>query len=354
MTVSSIKISSLRVSGMCRLAVCVFFALCGVVAMAAPPASGYHLIKKVPLGKAAGGAEYFDYITVDAEARRIYVSHGSEVKILDADNFSVVGTISGMKRCHGVALVPELGKGFITDGDAASVVVFDIKSLKKTGEIKSYPDTDAIVYDPASKLIFTFNGDSKNSTIIDPAKESVVKALDLGGAPEQAVSDGNGIVYDNIAETNEVAVLDTHSLTVKSRWKVAPAGEPVAIALDKEHGRLFSAGRGPALLVMMDIDSGKVIQSLPISDGVDSNVFDPDSGTVFSSSRAGKIHVFHEDSADKLSAVQTIDTEYGAKTMAIDPKTHNLFLSTSDFGPAGAKGKRPAISGTAHLLIYGK
>jgi len=345
----------MRVSGMCRLAVCTFFVLCGVVAMAAPPARGYHLIKKVPLGKAASGAEYFDYITVDADARRIYVSHGSEVVVLDADSFSVVGTVTGLKRCHGVALVPELGKGFITDGDAASVVVFDVKTLKKTGEIQSYPDTDAIVYDPASRLIFTFNGDSKNSTVIDPAKDTVVKPLDLGGAPEQAVPDGKGIIYDNIADANEVAVIDTHSLTIKSRWKVAPEGEPVAIALDKVHQRLFSAGRGPALLVMMDADSGKVLQSLPISDGVDSNVFDPDSNLVFSSSRAGKIHVFHEDSPDKLSPMDTIETEYGAKTMAIDPKTHNLFLSTSDFGPAaGPKGRRPPIPGTAHLLIYGK
>jgi DNA-binding beta-propeller fold protein YncE len=340
---------------MFRFAVFISIALCGVVAVASPPESGYHLIKKVPLGKAAGGAEYFDYITVDADARRIYVSHGSEIKILDADNFSVVGTISGLKRSHGVALVPELGKGFITDGDAESVVVFDMKTFKKTGEIKSYPDTDAIVYDPASKLIFTFNGDSKNSTVIDPVKETVVKTLDLGGAPEQAVADGKGIVYDNVASTNEVIAIDTHSLTVKSRWKVTPAGEPVAIALDKEHGRLFSAGRGPALVAMIDVDSGKVLQSLPISDGVDSNVFDPDSNMLFSSSRAGKIHVFHEDSADKLSPVETIDTEYGAKTMAMDPKTHNLLLSTSDFGPAaGPKGRRPAISGTAHLLIYGK
>jgi len=341
-------------SGMSKVGVVLLISLCGVAALASPPESGYHLIKKVPLGKAAGGAEYFDYITVDADARRIYVSHGSEVKVLDADNFSVVGTISGLKRCHGVALVPELGKGFITDGDAASVVVFDMKSLKKTGEIKSYPDTDAIIYDPASKLIFTFNGDSKNSTVIDPAKETVVKALDLGGAPEQAVPNRKGIVYDNIADTNEVAVIDTHSLTIKSRWKVAPAGEPVAMTLDQEHERLFSASRGPALLVMMDADSGKVLQSFPISDGVDSNVFDPGSNMVFSSSRTGKIHVFHEDSADKLSQVDTIETEYGAKTMAIDPKTHNLFLSTSDFGPpAGPKGRRPAISGTAHLLIYG-
>src|SRR5467141_4051717 len=208
----------------------VAFALLGTVALASPPGPGYHLIKKVSLGAAPGGGEYFDYVTVDSAARRVYLSHGAEVKVLDADNFSIVGTISGLKRCHGVAVVPELGKGFITDGDAASVVVFDMKSLKKTGEIKSYPDADAIVYDPASKLIFTFNGDSKNSTIIDPAKETVVKALDLAGAPEQAVSDGKGIVYDNIAETNEVAVIDTHSLTIKSRWKVAPAGEPVAMA----------------------------------------------------------------------------------------------------------------------------
>src|ERR1700686_4275444 len=244
----------MRVSRMCGLVVCTFFVLSGVVAMAAPPASGYHLIKKIPLGKAAGGAEYFDYITVDADARRVYVSHGAEVDVLDADNFSVVGTISGLKKCHGVAVVPELGKGFITDGDAESVVVFDIKSLKKTGEIKSYPDTDAIVYDPASKLMFTFNGESKNSTVIDPAKATVVKTLDLGGAPEQAVPDGKGIIYDNIADSDVVAVIDTHSLTVKSRWKVAPEGEPVAIALDPAQGRLFSASRCPALLVMMDVD----------------------------------------------------------------------------------------------------
>src|SRR6267378_2687250 len=274
----------MKVFGMSKVAASLLMSLCGVVALASPPESGYHLIKKVPLGKAAGGAEYFDYITVDADARRVYVSHGSEIKILDADNFSVVGTISGLKRSHGVALVPELVKGFITDGDAESVVVFDMKTFKKIGEIKSFPDTDAIVYDPASKLVFTFNGDSKNSTVIDPAKETVVKALDLGGAPEQAVADGKGIVYDNVASTNEVIAIDTHSLTVKSRWKVAPAGEPVAIALDREHGRLFSAGRGPAMLVMVDVDSGKVLQSLPISDGVDSNVFDPDSGTLFSRS----------------------------------------------------------------------
>src|SRR4030088_2925369 len=244
----------------------VSFALLGAVAMAAP-GTGYHLIKKISLGAAPGGGEYFDYVTVDSGARRVYLSHGAEVKVLDADNFSVVGTISGLKRCHGVLVLPELGKGFITDGDAGTVAVFDLKTLKITGEIKSAPDTDSLTYDPASKLIFTFNGDSKNSTVIDPVKDAMVKTIDLGGAVEQPVADGKGTIYDNNEETNDVVMIDTKTLTVKTRWSVKPAGQPVAIALDTEHHRLFSAGRKPTTLVMMDADNGKVLQSFPITAG---------------------------------------------------------------------------------------
>jgi DNA-binding beta-propeller fold protein YncE len=196
------------------------FVLLGVIALASPPGPGYHLIKKIPLGAAPGGHEYFDYVTVDAEARRVYLSHGAEIKVMDADNFSIVGTISGLKRCHGVALVPELGKGFITDGDAAAVVMFDMKTLKVTGEIKSYPDTDSIVYDPTSKLIFTFNGDSKNSTVIDPAKGSVVKTLDMGGAPEYPVADNKGMVYDNNEETNDLERVTKPSQDSRATLKV--------------------------------------------------------------------------------------------------------------------------------------
>jgi DNA-binding beta-propeller fold protein YncE len=339
----------------------VSFALLGAVALASPPGPGYHLIKKVPLGAAAGGGEYFDYVTVDSDARRVYLAHGAEVKVLDADNYSVVGTITGLKRCHGVVVLPELGKGFITDGDAANVTVFDLKTLKITGTIKSSEDTDSLVYDPASKLIFTFNGDSKNSTVIDPVKETVVKVIDMGGAVEQPVTDGKGTLYDNNEEKNDVAVVDTASLTIKSRWPVAPAGTPVAIAMDREHRRLFSSGRKPQFVVMMDADSGKVIQSLPISSGVDGNVFDPESGLLFVSTRAGKLHIFHEDSPDKLTEVETITTEFGAKTMNIDPKTHNLFLSTANFGPTPAaptkenpEAERKPIPGTFHVLIYGR
>jgi DNA-binding beta-propeller fold protein YncE len=337
------------------------FALFGAVALASPAGSGYHLIKKVPLGAAPGGGEYFDYVTVDSAARRVYLSHGTEVKVLDADNYSVVGTISGLKKCHGVVVLPDLGKGFITDGDAADVAVFDLKTLKITGTIKSPEDTDSITYDSASKLIFTFNGDSKNSTVIDPVKETVVKTLDMGGAVEQPVTDGKGTLYDNNEEKNDIAVVDTSSLTIKSRWPVAPAGTPVAIAMDRQHRRIFSSGRKPQFVVMMDADSGKVIQSLPISSGVDANVFDPESRLLFVSTRAGKLHIFHEDSPDKLTEVKTVDTEYGAKTMNIDTKTHNLFLSTADFGPAPAaptkenpKAERKTIPGTFHVLIYGR
>src|SRR3979411_356547 len=337
----------------------VFFALLGAVAMAAP-GTGYHLIKKISLGAAPGGGEYFDYVTIDSTARRVSLSHGAEGKVVDAYNFSVVGTISGLKRCHGIVVLPDLGKGFITDGDAAQVVGFDLKSLKKTAEIKTPPDTDSIFYDPASKLIFTFNGDSKNASVIDPVKETVVKTTDLAGGVERAVADGKGTIYDNNEEKNDVAVIDTKTLTVKARWPVAPAGSPVAMDMDREHRRLFSSGRDPKFLILMDADSGKVLQSLPISSGVDGTVFDPEPGLVFVSTRAGKLHIFHEDSPDKLTEVETIDTEFGAKTMNIDPKTHNLFLSSADFGPPGPPTKKhphpekAAIPGTFHVLIYGR
>jgi YVTN family beta-propeller protein len=343
-----------------RFAVCVSFVLLSVLAQASPPTGSYHLVKKVPLAAAPGGAEYFDYILVDSPARRIYVSHGTEVVVLDADKFSVVGTVGGLKRCHGVALVSDLGKGFITDGEAEKVMVFDIKTLKVTGEIKTEPDTDSIIYDPASKKIFTFNGDSKDTSVIDPVSEKVVKTIPLGGAVEFPAADGKGMVYDNNEETNEVVAIDSRALTIKARWPVTPEGTAVALAIDPQHRRLFSAGRKPQFVVMMDADNGKVIQSFPISGGVDAVVFEPATGLVFVSTREGKIHIFHEDSPDKLSEVETVKTEYGAKTMQLDPKTHNLILTTSDFDPPGPPtDKQPnplprAKPGNFRVLVFGR
>lgn len=320
----------------------------------APAGGGYHLLKKVPLGAAPGGGEYFDYLTADADGRRIYVSHGTEVVVVDADSGAKVGTIGGLQRCHGIALVKDLGKGFITDGDGAKVVVFDVASLKVTGEIKTEKDADSIIYDPASKRIFSFNGDPKSASVIDPANAKLVKRLDLGGGPEFAVADGKGMVYNNLEDKNEVVAIDSQALTIKARWPLAPEGGPTAITMDREHRRLFSAGREPAMLDMLDADSGKVLQSAKISGGVDAAVFEPETGNVFVSTRDGVVHIFHEDSPEKFSEVEQVKTEFGAKTMALDTKTHHLYLSTADFSEPDANKRRRPVPGTFHLLIYGK
>lgn len=327
--------------------------------------SGYHLIKKIPLPPAPGGDEYYDYITIDADARRVYVSHGTEVVVLNADDDSVVGRVTGLTRCHGIALVPELGKGFVTDGDSHSaaevqkVVVFDLKTLKVTGEIKTHQvDTDAIIYEPVTKHIFSFNGDSHNTTVIDAAKETVITNIELGGAVQFPAIDGKGMVYDNNQEKNEVLAIDARTNTVTARWPTAPEGQPVAMAIDQKNRRLFSAGRDPQFVTMMDADSGKVLQSFPISAGVDATAFEPETGLLFVSTKAGMLHIYHEDSPDKLSEVGSVKTEYGAKTLQVDPKTHKVFLSTSDFNsPPAPTEKQPHPQpkpkpGNFRVLVY--
>jgi YVTN family beta-propeller protein len=333
----------------------------GAYVLAAPQGSSYHLVKKIPFGAAPGGSEYFDYINFDSASRRVYLSHGTEFLVLDADKGTTAGTISGMKRDHGVALVPEVNRGFISDGGAAQIIMFDLKTLKTIGQIKGENDADWILYDPASKRVFVFNGDAKSASVIDPEKGTVIATLDLGGAPEQAVADGKGMIYDNLESNNEVIAIDSRDLKIKSRWPVAPAGQPVSIAMDRVHRRLFIGGRNPKMLVVMDADTGKIIgEPFPIGGGVDTNVFDPGTGMIAAATRDGLLHIFHEDSPDKISVVEVVKTEFGAKTMGLDPKTHNLYLTTSDFGPAPpATDSRPnpqpvATPGTFHLLIYGR
>ncbi len=353
----------MKFSKFARLALGLSILLLGAFALTVSAQGGYHLIKKVPLAVAPGGGEYFDYILVDSEARRVYVSHGTEVDVLDADKYTLVGTISDprFKRVHGVALVKALGKGFVSDGDAQTAWVFDMKTLKVTGEIKTnQPDTDSIIYDPASKHIFTFNGDSHNSTVIDPVKEAVIKNIDLVGAVEFPAVDGKGMIFDNNEEKNDVVAIDTSTLAIKARWPVAPEGQAVALAIDAKNRRLFSAGRKPQFLVIMDADKGNVIQSFPISAGVDAIQFDPGTAMVLVSTREGMIHIYHEDNPNKFSEVETVKTEYGAKTMGLDTKTHTLYLSTSDFDPPAAPtDKQPnplarAKPGNFRVLVYGR
>ncbi len=355
----------MKVSSYVKLALAFSVVLSAACVLAGSPAGGYKQIKKVTYGAAPGAGatrEYFDYVIPEPTSRRMYFTEGTAVHVVNADTGEKIGSVTGdWKRVHGVALVPALNKGFITDGDAGNVIVFDLKTLKPTKTIKAEDDADWILYDTASKHIFVFNGSSKTSTVIDPVKEEVIKSIPLGGAPEQAIADGKGMIYDTLQSTNEIVAIDTKEMTVKSRFPVAPSGAPTSITMDRKTRRLFVGGRNPKMLVMMDADTGKVIgEPFPIGDRVDANVFDVETNMVAAATREGTLHIFHEDSADKLSEVETIKTEFGAKTMGLDAKTHKLFLTTADFGPAPAvTEKQPnpqpvATPGTFRLLIYGK
>jgi hypothetical protein len=333
-----------------------------VAIFSAPNATtnGYHLLKKYSFGAAEGSTrEYFDYVTVDSAARRVYLSHGTEVKVIDADSGALVGNITGLKQDHGVALASEFGRGFITDGGSGKVIIFDLLTLKVTGEAKADKDADCVIYDPFSKRVFAMNGDPHSSTVIEAKDGSAIGTIDLRGGPEFAVADGFGTVYVNLEDKSELVAIDSRSLKIKSRWPIAPAGAPTALAMDVQHHRLFSAGRNPQMLVVLDSDSGKVLQSFPISSGADAAAYEPETGLIFVSTREGMVHVFHEDSPDKFSEAETIKTEFGAKTMGLDTKTHNLFVDTADFGPVPAATadrphpQRPAIQGSFHVLVYG-
>jgi len=333
--------------------------LCSGLAAAGRPDGGYHLLKKYDLGAAPGGKEYWDYITFDASSRRLYISHNTEVKVVDADSGAIVGSIADLKRVHGIVVREDLGRGFISDGGADEVVVFDLKTLKPTGHIKTGGNPDCIIYDPASKHIFTMNGKTNDASVIDPGSLAVVATIPIGGRPEYAVPDGHGMIYDNVEDKNEVVAIDSKTNTVKSRWPIAPAEEATAIDLDVEHNRLFIGGRNK-LLAIMNLDTGKVVQTFPIGAGVDTNIFEPSSGLLFVAAREGTLHVFHEDSADNFSVVETVKTEFGARNMALDPKTHQLFIDSADFTPAAepsAEQPHPQptpVSGTFRLLVYGR
>jgi YVTN family beta-propeller protein len=324
-----------------------------------PPDGGYHLLKKYDLGAAPGGKEYWDYITFDPATRRLYVSHNTEVKVVNADTGAIIGSISELKRVHGIALVSELGRGFLSDGGADEAVVFDMKTLKVTGHIKTGGNPDCIIYDPTSKHIFTMNGKTNDASVIDPATTTVVATIPIGGRPEYAVADGHGTIYDNVEDKSEVVAIDSMANTVKTQWPIAPAEGATAIDLDVKHHRLFIGGRNKVQAIM-NVENGKIIHTFPIGAGVDTNIFDPETGTLFVAVREGILHVFHEDTPDQFSVVESVKTEFGARNMAFDPKTHQLFSDTADFAPAPeptADQPHPQptpVSGTFRLLVYGR
>jgi YVTN family beta-propeller protein len=287
--------------------------------------SGYHISKKVPLPGAGG----WDYLTVDESARRIYVSHATQVVVLNADSLEVVGKIDDLSGVHGIALAPELGRGFITAGQMDAVVVFDLKTLAKIGEVRVGKKPDAIVYDPATKHVFAMNGDSESSTVINAVDNSVIGTVPLGGGPEFTVVDGKGNVFVNLEDKNELLRIDARTLAVKDHWPVAPCKAPSSLAIDTQTDRLFLGCRSKVMAVM-NASNGKVVASYPIGDHVDASVFDAVSKTVVSSTGDGNVYVFHQDSADNYTQVEVVPTTAGSKTMTMDHKSQRLFVPAKD------------------------
>src|SRR6266403_196907 len=289
--------------------------------------SGYHVTKTIKLGGEGG----WDYLTVDAKARRIYISRSTHVMVVDADKGVLLGDIPNTNGVHGIAIAPDMDKGFISDGRDNNVTIFDVKTLKILGTAPAGKNPDAIIYDPTSKRVFAFNGASKDATAIDAKGGTVAGTIPLGGKPEFAVADEKGHVFVNIEDTSEIVQFDSNKLVVENRWKITPGDGCSGLAMDRKNRRLFSVCSNK-LMVVINANDGKVITSLPIGAGTDAAGFDPETGFAFSSNGDGTLTVAHEDSPDKFTVVENVPTLRRARTMALDTKTHQVYTVTAEFG----------------------
>lgn len=312
------------------LAVPVIALLLGPGAHAA--AKNYRVVRHYKLGGEGG----WDILTSDPQSHRLYFGRSTRVQVMDENTGKIIGEIPDTPGIHAVALAPEFGRGYTTNGRDSSMTIFDLKTLKTITKVQlDARNPDAILYDPASKRVFTFNGGSDNATAVDAASGKVIDNIALGGRPEFGAADGHGKVFVNIEDSSAVVRFDATSLKVEARWSIAPGEEPSGIAIDPVHHRLFSVC-GNQKLVVSDATTGRVITTLPIGKGVDGAGFDPATGLVFSSNGEGTLTVIHEDAADQYTVVGDVPTQRGARTMALDARTHRVYLATASFGEAPA------------------
>ena len=318
--------------------------------------SGYHVAKTYKVGGDGG----WDYLTVDSKARRVYISRGTHVMVVDADTGAVVGDIPNTNGVHGIAIASEFDKGFISDGRDGTITIFDLKTLKVLGTAAAGKNPDAIIYDPVSKRVFAFNGTSKDATAVDAKTNNVAGTIALGGKPEAGVSDGKGYIFVNIEDTSEIVKFDANKLSVESRWKIAPGDGPSGLAMDQKTRRLFAVC-GNKMMVVVNADNGEVVGNVPIGTGADGAAFDPETGFALSTNGGdGTLTVVHEDSPDKFSVVENVATQARARTMALDPRTHQVYLVTAEFGPAPAataqqpRPRPPMIPGSFTVLILSR
>ncbi|MGI8813224.1 MAG: YncE family protein [Pyrinomonadaceae bacterium] len=327
----------------------------GASASSAQSQNGYHLIDKI----AVGGEGGWDALTTDGDAHRLYVSHGTHVVVIDTATDKVVGDIPNTNGIHGIAVAKKLGRGFTSNGRDNTTTIFDLSTLKNLGTVKTGKNPDIIIYDTSSERVFVFNGGSNDATVIDAATGTVAGTVALGGKPEFAASDGRGTVFVNLEDKSQVAGIDVKKLAVTTRWPIAPGEEPTGLAIDTKWKRLFIVCANKKMIVM-DSTSGKVLADLPTGDGTDGAEFDPRIRTAFSSNGEGTLTVVHEDSKDKFSVMENVKTQARARTMAVDTKTHKVYLPTAQFGTAPAataaqpRPRAPMVPNTFEILVYGK
>jgi len=326
-----------------------------VLALAAA-GPGYHVIQTYKVG----GEGWWDYLTADSDARRVFISRGTQVMVLDADSGKTVGDIPDTPGVHGIALAPELGRGFTSNGREGTVSIFDIKTLATSSKVKVGDNPDAILYDPATKRVFTFNGRSQDSTVIDAASGKVLGTIKLDGKPEFAASDAKGEIFVNIEDKSELVAIDPNKLEVKAKWPLAPCTEPSGLAMDRKNRRLF-VGCDNKMMAVVDADSGKVLATPAIGEGVDATAFDAENGLAFAScGEDGVLTVVKEESPDKFSVAENVPTQKGARTLALDAKTHNVFVVTAQFGPPPAATadnphpRRSIVPDSFVVLVVGK
>jgi DNA-binding beta-propeller fold protein YncE len=306
-------------------------ALVGPVAAQSNGEHGYHVVRQIPLG----GDGRWDYVTLDTAGNRLFIARQSRVMVVDPVSGKLLGEIPGLDGAHGVALDYGTGHGFATSGHDGQVLMFDLKTLRELGKAGAADDADAVLYDPATKHVFTFNGDAGSSTVIDPVTGKAIGNIVLGGKPEFGVSAGDGKLYVNIEDRGEMAEIDAKAQRVTRRWSLAPCTEPTGLAIDRAHHRLFS-GCHNKVMAISDASAGKVIATVPIGGGVDGDAFDPGTGLAFASNGDGTLTVVHEDSPTSFHPIASVPTSRGARTMALDPRTHRVFTVTADLGPIPA------------------
>ncbi len=348
--------SLLALAGSLSVATIFFAGSFSRAAAPSPGPSGYHVIKTVPVGGDGG----WDYVYVDSDARRVYVSRGTHTMVLDADTYAVVGDIPDTQGVHGVAIASDLGRGFTSNGRSNDVTIFDLKTLKAIGNAKTDVNPDAILYEPATKRVFTFNGGSrnggggKNATAINAADGTVLGTIDLRGKPEFAAADGKGSVYVNNEDSSELHHIDAATLKELHHWPLAPCKSPSGLAMDVKNRRTFSVC-DEKVMAVMNVDTGKVVASPTICEGPDASAFDPSTGYVFASCGDGNLTVIHEDSPDKYTVIENVPTKRSARTMGLDLKTHNIFLPAADFDPPAPGERRGKMKpGSFVLLVLGK